>query len=454
MHAVESPTARAAASADHPPRADALDHRGVLRRLGEAGIRHCVLRGGEDPWSDKDLDVLVDPAAQPECEALLRASGFTLLPTRSPFKRVALSYRGGRTVCLDLHWRAVQHGLVYMDEQTTLDRSIRVGGVHRLAPEEQLVHLVFHNLLRSGPLREASVAEIRRLLERPLDRAVIAGHLRSRRLLAAFDRACAALQPMDDETALASARAALGREARRSSFGNVRRWLTLRLTSRFRLRRTGGLIALVGPDGAGKSTVVAALHERVKALPGVTLQRTYLGPWGQMQTPLVPWLRRLGIRPALDEDVPRGGGLGGFVRRIRASVEGVCFYLVTLCELYYRYMRQVFWQTRRGSWVVADRYVTDLRYLYKSDPITRYARTRALVCRLFPQPDLFVMLHNRPEVIVARKDQLSVEEVRRFTELYRLAIEDAPHVVISTDRPPHAIADEILSHVLQLAGSR
>ena len=42
-------------------------------------------------------------------------------------------------------------------------------------------------------------------------------------------------------------------------------------------------------------------------------------------------------------------------------VKGWLFYTALYIELMYRYMTAVFFRIRKGEWVVADRFITDLR---------------------------------------------------------------------------------------------
>ena len=114
----------------------------------------------------------------------------------------------------------------------------------------------------------------------------------------AFEAATAWIAREDAAPERAGAlRRRLFRAALRAQPGNTVRHLKLKYAPAA-ARRKGGLIALIGPDGAGKSTVIRTLTERASAIPTLKISTTYLGPWGQMQTRLVPTLRRLGITPA------------------------------------------------------------------------------------------------------------------------------------------------------------
>jgi thymidylate kinase len=171
-----------------------------------------------------------------------------------------------------------------------------------------------------------------------------------------------------------------------------------------------------------------------------------------MQLPIVRWLRRLGITPP----VPSSGARGSRPPRVwfGSLVKGYVFYAALYVELIYRYLASVLFRVRRGHWVVADRYITDLRYLYKERPITHFAAIRRLLCRWFPKPDLLIVLDNRADVIVSRKSGLRMDQIEVLRHFNLQAARDYRYEVITTNRPPDEIADHMLNRMLALRASK
>ena len=447
---------------------------GILGKVAGTEAVYCILRPGTHPRRPlEDLDVLVAEGSAALCRAALEAEGF-IAESKPwiPFKFTLSRYRRGVYVCLDVHTKLVQSGLVYMDACRALARRELRHGAYFLSPEDQVIHLVFHELLRAGRVRSGAAQRIGDLLNRPLDRSYLREHLETVGSWRVFATALERIQSgslSDREARSLKHRTVLA--LTRRSWGNLRRHLRYRLRVP-RRGRIGGLIAFVGPDGAGKSTTIAAMRERSHLVPGLKLATAYLGPWGQIETPWLRFLRYLGISPSAEPwgswlaarlrrgDAPNGApgtgrGIGflGF-KWLKSTLKGCLFYPALAAELWWRYVRRVLPEVLRGRWVLADRYVTDLRYLYKGNPITNHALMRFLTTSLYPRPDLFVLLVNQPDVIASRKSDLRSDQVPDYQRLYRDAVRKAPHVVLATDRSPIEIADRVLEEILLLRGRK
>jgi thymidylate kinase len=328
-----------------------------------------------------------------------------------------------------------------------LERRVERDGVFHLSPEDELIHLVVHNFLRKGRLRSSSLAPIRQLLSMPLDRQYIDEHLDAFGLKAAFQAAASWIAR--DEPNLEKAaqlRKYLFRAVLRARTSNLWRHLLLGSGLMPASRRRGGLVALIGPDGCGKSTIVKTLMQRARVIPNLKIETTYLGPWGQMQLSLVPALRRFGITPRVQSP----DASEATRTRLGSTAKGYVFYAALYIELVYRYVTSVFFRVRRGRWVLADRYITDLRYLYKERPIGNYETVRRLLCRFFPKPDLLIVLDNLPEVIVSRKPQFAASQIETLRRFNLKVAQSYRFEVVTTDRSPEEVADHVLNRMLSM----
>jgi thymidylate kinase len=169
------------------------------------------------------------------------------------------------------------------------------------------------------------------------------------------------------------------------------RWLRLDLTplspeatSRESARpRTGLTVAILGPDGAGKTT----LTEAIAGSFSLPVRRLYAG--------LYPADRRRFRLPGLET-------LAVLARQLRLTIEAAR-------------------QRRRGALVLFDRFAYDARLPLPPGAGRRSRLRRALIARSSSTPDLVVVLDAPAEVLVSRREEHSREVIEaqrtRYAEL-------------------------------------
>jgi thymidylate kinase len=101
--------------------------------------------------------------------------------------------------------------------------------------------------------------------------------------------------------------------------------------------------------------------------------------------------------------------------------------------------------------VLSDRFYLDLladpkRYRYGASP-----RVAKLVFRFLPKPDRIILLHTDADTILARKEEVSKEELERQLRSYRdLAVEYGPQAsLVDGGRTVEEVAAEVLDHILE-----
>jgi len=382
----------------------------ALAALDAAAIPWLHLRGALD-GSAGDIDLLVDPAALGRVDAALAPAGFRRMPSIGYASHrfwLAFERETGRWLKLDVVTELAYGpggALGAAPAAGPLRRRTPDGPVMRATPDDRFWSLLLHVCLdRPGPTA-AHAAELAGLAAAALPDGQLGSVVASWAGSAASTRALQlAAAPAPDAAAYRRLGRRLLRGAVRAHPLRVVRRRTIaavgRAASRLFVatRRPGIAVALLGPDGAGKSTLAAALSE---AFPVPGRQR-YLGLYGA------------------GSETPRGLGLAVRAwRMVRARLATT-------------------WDVRRGRVVVLDRHPLDAVAARKGG--RRAAVRRRLLVALAPRPTVVLVLDAPADVLFARKGEHDLETLSAARLAYRnLAERRRDAVVIDAMEPPEAV---------------
>lgn len=192
-------------------------------------------------------------------------------------------------------------------------------------------------------------------------------------------------------------------------------------------------ILVVGPDGAGKSTLARALTERVGAKRKIVLVHH--------RRPVLPARKRGESGEPVTE--PHGEKPYG----TWASIGKVIYLFVDVQLDWYLRTRKA---VRRGAWLVTERGWWDIGVDLRRYRLSCGRRLSVALGHIAPQPDLVVVLEAPGEEVFARKPELTPDEIDRQVSTWRQTKFREAHVVHLDARLP---VDELVERVLAVAAS-
>ncbi len=397
--------------------------RAAFHALEQAGLTWCCLRLPADPGApDGDTDLPIDRSHVARARQVLKAAGFTQRPggsSRSGYMFLAYHPQTERWIRLHL-WTELAFGRDHMlrprIESGCLARRHAGDTVVTLSPDDDFWALVSHYMLNRREVGPRHQDRLRELAESASSDGPMARIIANvcppgwspGRILECAERGEFAILESAWLGQLSTT------ERLRAHADRVLHFIP-RL--RGRVRRRGLSVALLGPDGAGKSTVAAGVQESF-----FTEVRSVHMALNDEHLPLLLRLR-----------LPRLGAPG------RLLVVWVRFGI----GFYHRAL---------GRLVLFDRYV------YVTPPTQRTPLKRAkhwLMTHSCPKPDLVLVLDAPAELVYARKGERTLPELEAERQhMLGLGRSIGHHQVVDATRPKDDVRVDVIGRIWERYATR
>ena len=203
------------------------------------------------------------------------------------------------------------------------------------------------------------------------------------------------------------------------------------LIDRLRLMMGAGVfLAFLGPDGVGKSTVIAEVERQVA--PAFRRQaRFHLRPnFGKQQG--------ASVTVNNPHSKPPRGFLGSMAKLGLWWADYVAGYFLS-----------VYPKLIRSTLVMFDRYADDLAVDPKRYRFGGPLWMARFLGRIVPRPDLTFVLVADPEIIQARKAEVPLAETSRQVKEYQNLAQRKGVIVVEAGRPVEEVVQDIVNEIMK-----
>jgi thymidylate kinase len=382
----------------------------LFNSLDRNEVRYCVLHSWEElPQKlSSDLDIAIHPEDARKMPLLfrsLREKGYTAVQVFNYFVDayyVIFFWLEGITVnsvAVDIIFEHRRGGLIVPSGESLVSGRRRQGLFWIPAPESEFTYLLAKKTWKGAvpPMQALRLKTLVEQLGRPTAER-LAGQLFLGELRISVVEACASgridallgeLKGQTWKTSFLRNPWKLTEYVLSDGVRRVRRWM----------QPTGVFVTVMGPDGAGKSTLIQHLIQAVSP----AFRRHRLFHW----RPMLLWRRKT------RRDTTRPHSLTP-----HPAWRSIAMLFANFLDYWLGYWLLIRPLLARSGLVVFDRYFDDLLIDAKRYRYGKPLWVARALSSLIPKPDLVLVLDAPDEVVLSRKQEVAPEEVQRQRRSY------------------------------------
>lgn len=211
----------------------------------------------------------------------------------------------------------------------------------------------------------------------------------------------------------------------------------IRLLKRYRVS-PGVFVVLIGPDGCGKSSISEGIQNGLN----ISLKKD--------KSRVVHWKPRVFSTP---KDASGAGDPHGQV--LRGRVGSVLFFCCHWAEFFLGYWKVIKPVVFRNGMVIVERYYYDFFVDQKRFRLNVPGWIVKAGFVFVKKPDMVFCMDAEPEILQARKKEVSFEETQRQRNAYRALVQKLPNGhVIDASRPLEKVVRDVEQIILQFMAAR
>jgi thymidylate kinase len=432
----------------------------VFKMLNKAEVPYCLLRGYDELAEDaskKEIDILVDSQHLDRFEGQVSELGFVSLPSwgYAPhyyfigYDKIDDTWLKLDVVTDTVYGKPVRHMHLDLAKQCLVNR-IQHNGLYVQDPAKEFITLLLHCILDKGKIQSKHrrrLNSLRNTLARKTrNYRWVIDYLRHYLPITIKRHAVVQALEQGDWSWFMNHDSAIARKLFwQKPFRNTLHLALSCILRRIRpllffLKRRGISVALLAPDGAGKSTLAQELS-RTDYLPTRLIYMGSNRDASNIDLPTTRWLK---------ERVKSSNGSGWNLQR---SIFKGLHFSNRMAEQWYRYTVGLY-HRMLGRFVIFDRYTYDSYLAPPAKTVIRRLR-QWILKHACPPPNLVFLLDAPGDILYLRKHEHSPERLEKQRQTF-LSLKDkiSNMVIVDATCSLEEVRGELISKMLNYYGHR